>query len=565
MFKWLNERLAGTPHFKAAEALRVELEPLEKVQGAKPRLIDRLIRFVFTGGEENVVPELAAMPNTAHVLAQRSYYYHVPQSAGKGLPGLTKLLPEDPNIYLRLATVYDAIYKTGPGVSYYGSFPIPALQGSLSWLIVFLSELSRNAQERDPIFPSNLIREMLRLANEDPDVLVKAAFFYEDPQGKNALSRWIISPFLYFKCLTNFEDLVVKSAEIVKPAFRQKEASSRATVLQALVALKIPPDPFVEEIAALSVSGSKEVRENASAIISERFEIFRQLLETHAENGSADERYHAVRLLARLGGEEEHVFLEQRVASEKSAKVAEAIKAALSQSSSQQAGDTADDYGLPAITEVNVHAPLDKQLLFELRSRLQEIEQKTADEFSRNQYAKAGNWTRIPIEPDTADQLFELLQNLVITEDAILSLFESSHGVDRKLFTTFPIPAQFQLIHLIRWCFLLTTPIGGRLAADPWTLYQWRTALLQYQKVQKKAIDLREVAAVFRAIGLDDRLFGRHILGSNRYVASPFLQLDSNGVWPYFAENLDLLEEALGLKQVEGQENNPYRHFWDLE
>ncbi len=565
MFKWLSERLAGTPYFKAAEALRVELEPLEKVQGAQPRLIDRLVKFVFTGEDENVIAELAAMQNTAHVLAQRSYYFHHAQSPPKGLPGLVKLLPEDPKIYFRLATVYDATYATGPGVMSYGSTPIPALQGSLSWLSIFLLELSRNAQERDPIFPSRLIQEMLRVANEDPDVLVKAAFFYEDPQGKNALPRWTLSPFLYFKCLSDFSSLVVKSADVVRPAFRQKEASCRAAVLHALVGLEIPPDPFVEEIAAVSISGSKEVRENASIIILDRFELFRKILENHAEKGSAEERYHAVRLLVRMGGDEERAFLEQRLAGEKSAKVTEAIKAALSQSTSQQSADTVNDYNLPEIPEVNVHAPLGKQLLLELRSRLQEIEEKTADEFSRNQYAKAGNWKRIPVKPETADRLFELLQNLVIKEGEPFSLFDNAHGVDRKLFSTFPIPAQFQLIHLIRWCFLLTTDHGGRLGAtDPWVFYQWRAALLSYQKLQKKAIDLREVAAVFRAIGLDDRFFGRYILGSNRYVASPFLQLDADGVWPYFAENLDVLEEAFGLKQTQDQVN-PYRHFLDLE
>jgi len=563
MFKWLNERLAGTPYFKAAEALRVELEPLEKVQGAKPRLIDRVIRFVFTGEEENVIAELAALPNTRHVIALAAYYFCAPPTARKGLPNLTKVFPEDARIYLRLATVYEAAYQSGnTSVSYSPAF-VPALQYTVSWLAVFLAELSRNGKEADAIFPVSLVQEMLRIAGEDPNTLVRAAFFYEDAQGKSTLSRWNTSTFYYFKCLTNFADLVVNSAEVVKPAFRQKEAISRATVLQAFAALKIPPDPFVEEIASLSVSGSKEVRENASAIISERFEIFKELLETHAEKGSADERYHAVRLLTRVGGEGERAFLEQRVASEKSAKVAEAIKAALSHTSSQQATATVDDYGLPAIPEVNVHAPLDKQLLSELRSRLQESEQKTAEAFSRNPYATPGNRTRV--RPETADRLFELLQKLVVKDGETFPLFEHSQGVDRHLYTTFPIPAQFQLIHVVRWCLLLNTGPGGTLGeANPWSLYQWRSALLSYQKMQKKAIDLREVAAVFRAIGLDDRFFGRHILGSNRYVSSPFLQLDSNGVWPYFAENLHLLEEALGLKPVEDQ-NNPYTHFFDME
>src|SRR4030095_466414 len=117
------------------------------------------------------------------------------------------------------------------------------LHGSLSWLNVFLGELSSQGKQRDAIFPVDMVLEMLRVAGGDPTVLVRAAFFYEDSQGKSTISRWNQAPIYYFKCLSNYADLVVKSADIVRPAFRQKEAGSRAAVLQALVILNVPPDP----------------------------------------------------------------------------------------------------------------------------------------------------------------------------------------------------------------------------------------------------------------------------------------------------------------------------------
>src|SRR5262249_38402039 len=172
MFKWLNERLAGTPHPEAAEALRVEFEPLQKVQGARPHLAERLVRFVLTGDEEKAVTELAALQNTRFLIASTAPSFLPQQSPPKRLPGLIKLLPEDPKVYLRLATVYDAVYQNGGGTFYYGSLPIPVLQGSLSWLNAFLNELSQNGNQRDPIFPASVVLEMLRLAGEDPDVLV---------------------------------------------------------------------------------------------------------------------------------------------------------------------------------------------------------------------------------------------------------------------------------------------------------------------------------------------------------------------------------------------------------
>ena len=98
---------------------------------------------------------------------------------------------------------------------------------------------------------------------------------------------------------------------------------------------------------------------------------------------------------------------------------------------------------------------------------------------------------------------------------------------------------------------------------DRWALsHRWQRAILSYQKLHKKKIDLRELAAVLRAIGLDDRMLGRQLLQSNRYAASPFLRSD-NLLWPYFAERLDLLEEAFGFKEAD--EESLYRNFLELE
>lgn len=80
--------------------------------------------------------------------------------------------------------------------------------------------------------------------------------------------------------------------------------------------------------------------------------------------------------------------------------------------------------------------------------------------------------------------------------------------------------------------------------------YFWRECFMSYQKARKRPIDLRELAAVFRTVGLDERIIGEQLLRENRYVSSPFLRSDPEKMWPYFAERLDLLEGALGLKQV---------------
>ena len=553
MLGWIKDKIGGSISYKAADAVRVQFRPLEELPGSKHNLADRIARFVFTGEDEEVVAQLAAMPHTLQKLNMSSLFtYSAPPANHPGLlsPLLT-LLPEDPELYLRLAKVYEAAEHAGTGMSYFtGFYPIPAFQGSLSWLGTFLYELSHGGTDKKPIFPASLVREMIRVNGQDPNVLVRGAFFYEDAQGKSQMRRWGNPPFSHFQSLNGFPELVLNSVDTVRPSFQQREAGSRACVLRALTALEIAPDRFAEEIASLAVSGSKEVRESAAPLIAEHFSLFKSLLEKHAEKGSADERYHAIRLLGRIGGDEERGFLSQRLEGEKSEKICEAIREVLSDSlSQQQPADVVEDYGLTDIPEIPVHAPLDKGFLVELRNKIQEIERKAAAAFAAIPNVKQLAWTRTPVRPETADLLFEGLQSFVVKGRDLRQCFGNS-DIDTVLLQNYPIPPQFQLIHVVRWCLLLSWDhVGADGKLDQWQIaYRWAPPLLAYQKNQKKPIDLRELAAVFRTIGLDDRVIGQTILRTARF--HPLLISDPNLIWPYFAERMELLEKALGLRSV---------------
>src|SRR5262245_18739165 len=111
MFGWLKEKLApgwpATEIGKAAEQLSRQFEPLEKMPGSKAGLAERLTRYVFTGEPQDSVAELAAMQNTQFILSNPSTFYST-HPARVDLPDLVKLLPEDAELYLRLADVYAA-------------------------------------------------------------------------------------------------------------------------------------------------------------------------------------------------------------------------------------------------------------------------------------------------------------------------------------------------------------------------------------------------------------------------------------------------------------------------
>src|SRR4029453_2542322 len=194
---------------------------------------------------------------------------------------------------------------------------------------------------------------------------------------------------------------------------------------------------------------------------------------------------------------------------------------------------------LPPVSEVPIPAPLDKQVLDDLRLRIQEYERGS----STNVRGPQQQPTRL--DRDAADKLFAALQNFVVREKETWEYFSEWYGTAYPIMVDFVTRPDFELIHLVRWCLLLT---GRRIDGTGydkirWTLtYAWREPFIRYQKARKKQIDLRELAAVFRALGLDDQMIGRQLLQVNQYSASPFSNSEPDTIWPYFAERFELLE-----------------------
>ena len=216
MLQWIKDKVTSIPNANATEALRAHFEPLDKAPGAKSKLADRLTRFVLTGEDESVVADLAATNGTQHFLTGLSHISAVRFEPQHGLSSLLQLLPDDAEVYLRLAKVYEAT-KQSPFAGASGWSPIPAFTGSLTWLSTFLVELARGGKVREQIFPVSLLSAMISANGDDPNVLIKGAFFYEDAQGKNQTSRWIELPFSYFQCLQGYPELVLNSSDLVRP------------------------------------------------------------------------------------------------------------------------------------------------------------------------------------------------------------------------------------------------------------------------------------------------------------------------------------------------------------
>lgn len=563
MLEWIKDKIkqgADTgQRIVFAKAVRAHFSSLEEVKGTTSGIADRLARFVVYGEDQNALGQLFAPPSGTQLgIGQIVYYGGQGAQFSKGLGMLLKLFPQDPELYLRLALTYEAISQGGRPANMAVRFShIPGFRGANHWLALFLEQLAQAGPKNETFFPVSLVQGMIIAKNEDPSILVRGALIVQDQQGKNQFSRWVQPPYTYFRCLTGFARVVSGSPDIVREALRQFDAAARAYTLQALVALKIPVEPFVTEISGMAVSGSKEVREKAEPIVAAQFPLFQPLLEKFAETGTSDERYNAVRVLSRVGGDAVRAFLSGRLEVEKSAKVKEAIqessgeRRAASESKSLTEGE---EFPLQPVAEVAVRAPLDKEVLRDVRKCLEEFDKKAEEEFARNKWAQAQKKKRTPVGSDTADKLFEALQDFVVKEGQTWQYLEANYwGGASTIIHRFSGHPKFELIHLVRWCLLISgrRKTQNQAGWSRWLLsYFWRECFMSYQKARKRPIDLRELAAVFRAVGLDERIIGEELIGENRYVSSPFLRSDPEKIWPYFAERFDLLEGALGLKQV---------------
>jgi hypothetical protein len=112
MLEWLKGKvkqgLEAGQKVVITKTLGVHFAPLEKVKGGIPGIADRLAKFVVDAEDESAVRDLAAQMSAPGIV----FYRGGERQFSKGMATLLKLLPDDPEMYSRLASVYDAASRT---------------------------------------------------------------------------------------------------------------------------------------------------------------------------------------------------------------------------------------------------------------------------------------------------------------------------------------------------------------------------------------------------------------------------------------------------------------------
>ncbi len=395
MLEWIKNNLenkAGLSDEKLS-LLSEEFIALEKVDRELPV---KVLTYILDGKGEDVLKMLESFEGCGKALKLQTFAINYTEEEGKEVFGETGVREKffnsvecrDGSFYLRLARVYDSAFKRDryvPGGQIYTPRP-------LEWLDNFLIFIGHETN-----LPVHIVEEMLSLAGESPDTIVRSVFF----PSEYYMIRNIGS------LLKGFRESVLRHKAVVLEALEKKDLNGKIEALHTVSRLNADLEPFLEKITEFALSSAKTLRTEAEKFLRARKEKAIPLLKAKALSGTAEERYYALKFLGTLAGKEMKEFFLEIKSKEKSKKISTLISELLSSLKDiSSAGDpSVKIFPLPAINSIS---PLNENIRKELQSffeeynsRVKTICKKSGDQFE-------------PFTDEKVNHIFFLLQNMKI-------------------------------------------------------------------------------------------------------------------------------------------------------
>jgi hypothetical protein len=534
VFGWLRKPGSREPWKNTAgldaESIERLLADLEAVERLSPGITERLVRYILDGEDAAVLEKLAGVQGAGKALGLacvEEYAGHM--SRNRRQEFLDGLDAKDAAFYLRLARTWEAASRSQPR-NLHTKFAFPDLE----WLEVFLREATGFTVNMYPSpyrttsgVSATLVEEMLEADGKPPDLLVRLVYLAE-----------LRSMTLMYAKLPGFAERSRARREIVLEALSASGADRILQVLKCMGWAGVDPAAFADRLAELAVSASKLVREKSGAFLEGRPDVAIGAVERLARTAGNDERIHAARFLWRLAGESARPFLESRLAEEKTKRVEKAIRELLP----PEEDGTPPELVLPPLEEVPAIAPLSSEARAALRSCLERVEAELIK--LRDAGMEVGEDWKEPGRCD-ADAFAIALEGLNVPDASGVPLLELPrwvHSVSKPI-NDFCARPDVSMIHVVR----LAVTLGRiQLAGEEEDTLDYLSNMMisEHQRAHPPGLSLRELGAVFRAVGLDPRLPGATLLRGWTPHASSF-GTKPETVWHYFLEHLDLLQSAL--------------------
>ncbi|MEE3715532.1 DUF4132 domain-containing protein [Tumidithrix elongata RA019] len=526
---------------------------------------DRLVQYVLDGSDEQVLQDLPTAINAAlsalqsqqaqphqallSLLQPHDFHSKFQEQWQKSVKARSKFW-ENPTIqeapfYFRLAQVYKLPFNHIYNVfNPYGNAPI-------DWLTAFLQAIAGNEMYHNPDLgkdklnvSAKTIAEMLVIAEEKPDRLARIAYLAapDDYQAKN-LSQIACA-------LKDFSEYSLQHLDVIHEALSHTNSKQKILALEIIKDRQIPIASFVEAIASLAVSSAKSVRTLAELIIQKNLEVAIPSLENLATKGKADERFYAVKLLGTQA--QNHDFLKERLNLEKAEKVKDAIAEILEAPAPVETPSSEPSF--PPLPEINREAPLPESVKIRLEELMHQAYQASETHYQRNKAQQS--WLKPPqsLKSSQIDSFVDMLQrglgkdcrnNSKIMQGNWLI---DSHQQFIKAFLETP---DLELIHVVRFLLVMGQinyiERSDRSTYNPGALNSWAIGYLSdYQKAKGIQFGLRDLAAVFKALEMDENSIGLTFLdpyqGKGLIDRFDWVQ---DSLYPYFQERLSSLEEIL--------------------
>lgn len=545
MLDWLKKLAGGASIQNKAglgkrqvELLAEDFAPLDELSSG---IASRLTRYVVDGEGGEVLGELAGLTKAADKFRLRcSQHFY-------GLDGITPRSEffktvecTSPGLFTRLGRVYDHVTQVHRRLHRIFGDP------KLDWLEILLLEatqFSMNVWPRRchacPAMTADMVEAILESNNFPRELLVQAAF-QPDLQKLPGLDAETL-----FLSLKGLGQSAACHRQTVLLALDHTDFKQRLHALGMLKKSQAEVSQFQDKVVELAVDSSKQVRELAASLLEAVKTTARPLIEGKALQGSNEERPLAVTLLWACYGEDARPFLETRLKEEKNKKVIRAIEGALSIGRVEPAEQPVESsLELPPLQPMPAHAPLGAETERAWHECFQSVNAAIAT-LSAGLAGKPNHMVMKQVSPDVVRRSFALIQTGGKNEDLLKEIFHISWKRELsdpiRIFWGRP---ELGLVHLVRFLILL-----GALRVDRqhdrgvFSYGYWLEQLVPLFRRAHPEAGLRELGAAFRAVGLDLRRIGAGILQNYQEMPAP-LGLPPERIWPYWAENLDLLEQA---------------------
>ncbi|MFT3782798.1 MAG: DUF4132 domain-containing protein [Nibricoccus sp.] len=532
--------------------------PVVEADRSLPRDI---AKYVVTGQPANVLNRIATIPEVGGrvgILCGYTWSMDGPKfDAHRKL--IASLGEWEPAGLLRLAEVYFAASKS-PAKGPVRGYTMKTWQGGYEWLELFLRQITHSplgswsaAPKPTPPVTLSAVEAMISRNQQDPTMLARGAVVLDTSAwGWNVLTQ-------VFRSFSDFKDMLERQAAVVREGFNHSDFKVKVHALETLAFARVDPLIWRDEIAEFMVGSSKTVRQAAEPLVRMKAAEFRGLLERHAKEGDNETRANAVQACHRIYGEEARRFLEECRSAEKAKKVVEILDDILRipEPSASKNGEI-DNWDLPPVAPVNKQAPLSGNFRQDLTACLEKAYGEGLAAYERVKHQKWAGKFDIVVSENLIASVLKELEEGGATESRrarIPAWREWRDGSNRIL--DFAGHPQFQLIHLVRWCTLWAEKPGQHY----W--FHWcGRAFSAYAKTHGRSA-LRDVAAAFEAAGYDPGTIGKAYLTQWHVNRVPLFQQPPEGIWPFFAERLQLLEEALGVVVTAPSSNDYMSRFWE--